>query len=394
MSTITEKIKALSEKIFEKVCEYRTHIHQNPELSFEEFETSSFIEKQLEQIGVSKIYRLSETGVIAEISGKNCSENSKHIALRADIDALPIQEETNKPYSSKNIGKMHACGHDVHTSILLGVAEILVELKDELTQPVKLIFQAGEEKNPGGASILIEKGVLENVQEIYGLHVAPDLNVGTLGFKEGLYMASCDEIYITIHGKGGHGAAPHLCVDPIFIGASLVTQLQQIVSRKCDPKIPSVLTFGHFEGIGSTNVIPSKVILKGTFRTMNEDWRKEAHQLIQNQARHLVESLDGKIELEISIGYPFLENNPKLTQQIKNKAENYFGAENCIDLPIRLSSEDFSFYSQKIPATFFRLGVRNEDSGIVHGVHHPLFDIDEKALQIGLQAMSLTVFNL
>jgi amidohydrolase len=286
---------------------------------------------------------------------------------------------------------MHACGHDVHTSILLGVAEILNEIKDQLPAPVKLIFQPGEEKNPGGATYMIADGVLDNpkVKSIFALHVFPDLTVGKLGFKEGLYMASCDEIYITVNGKGGHGATPHRCIDPIFIGSSIITQLQQIVSRKCDPSIPCVLSFGHFEALGATNVIPSKAILKGTFRTMNEAWRAEALELIETQVKHIAASQGATVDLEISKGYPYLENDPTLTKQLKQSAEEHFGADAIVDLPIRLTSEDFSFYSHQVPACFFRIGVRNDELGIVHGVHHPNFDIDEQSLIIGMRAMSL-----
>lgn len=394
MSEIEQLIKNYSEELFSKVKAYREHLHQFPELSYQEFETAKFVKEKLLEIGIEDVHSLGSTGVIALISGKNHAKNQTCIALRADLDALPIFEENECPYKSKNEGVMHACGHDVHTSVLLGAAEILFKLKDELPSPVKLIFQPGEEKNPGGASILIAEGVLQNpqVQEMYALHVFPDLEVGKLGFKEGLYMASCDEIYLTIHGKGGHGATPHQCIDPIFIGANIVTQLQQIVSRKCDPKTPCVLSFGHFEALGATNIIPSKAILKGTFRTMDEKWRAEALSEIEKQARLITESLGGEITVEISKGYPYLENNPALTQKLKSKAEHFFGTENCVDLPIRLTSEDFSFYSQEIPVSFFRLGVRNEEKGIVYGVHHPKFNIDDQALKIGMQAMSLACF--
>jgi amidohydrolase len=394
MTAIQQKINILAKDIFPKIVEYRRHLHQFPELSYQEFETAEFVKKKLLKIGITEIKTLSNTGIIALISGKNHTENQDCIALRSDLDALPILEENETDYISKNLGVMHACGHDVHTSILLGAAEILFQLRDELPQPIKLIFQPGEEKNPGGASLLIAEGVLENpmVKEMFALHVFPDLEVGKLGFREGLYMASCDEIYMTIHGKGGHGATPNQCIDPILIGATIVTQLQQIVSRKCDPKTPCVLSFGYFEGIGATNIIPSKVILKGTFRTMDEKWRAEALLEIEKQAKAIVESQGGKLELEISKGYPYLENNPALTQKIRSKAITHFGDENVIDLPLRLTSEDFAFYSQVIPVSFFRLGVRNEEKGIIQGVHNSKFDIDEEALRIGVEMMSLIAF--
>lgn len=395
MTEIHAQIRSRAEVLFPKVKAIREHLHQYPELSYREFETSKFVQAKLQEIGITDFRVMAETGIVAMIRGRQHGESQACIALRADLDALPISEENTTAYISKNPGIMHACGHDVHTSILLGAAEILYQLRDELPHPVKLVFQPGEEKNPGGASLLIAEGVLQNpeVREMYALHVFPELETGKLGFKEGLYMASCDEIYITVHGKGGHGATPHLCIDPILIGATLVTQLQQIVSRKCDPKIPCVLSFGHFEGIGATNIIPSKAHLKGTFRTMNEEWRKQAWKEITRQATAIVESQGGTIDLEISKGYPFLVNDPQTTQKIRTKTESFFGQENIVELPIRLTSEDFSYYSQQVPVSFFRLGVRNEAKGIVHGVHHPQFDIDPEALKIGVQAMCLAAID-
>jgi amidohydrolase len=386
-------IKSKSEELYDKVLEYRNHLHRNPELSYKEYGTMNFVCSVLDKIGIPYSKGIAGTGVVGIIESNN--PNNECVALRADLDALPIQEENDVDYKSENPGIMHACGHDVHTAILLGVCEILKELKDHLPYSVKVIFQPGEEKNPGGASLMIAENVLNSprVKEIFALHVFPDLPAGKLGFKEGLYMASCDEIYLTIIGKGGHGATPNNCIDPIAIGATIVTTLQQIISRKCDPKIPSVLTFGHFEAIGSTNIIPSKAILKGTFRTMDEEWRAEAIELINTQIRSIVEGMGAKAELEISKGYPFLENNPDLTHTTKLKAIDFFGKENIYDLHIRLSSEDFSFYAQQVPACFFRIGVRNEARGITYGVHHPKFDIDPEALKTGMCAMSLCVFK-
>ncbi len=392
---LKEIIRNKSEELFEKVLAYRNHLHRNPELSYKEFETMHFVCSVLDNIGIAYSKEIAGTGIVGFIESKNRDSNDQCVALRADLDALPIQEENDVAYKSQNPGIMHACGHDVHTAILLGVCEILNGLKDQLPYSVKVIFQPGEEKNPGGASLMIAENVLNapKVKEIFALHVFPDLPVGKLGFKEGLYMASCDEIYLTIIGKGGHGATPNNCIDPIAIGATIVTTLQQIISRKCDPKIPSVLTFGHFEAIGSTNVIPSKAILKGTFRTMDEEWRGEAIELINKQINAIAEGMGARVELEISKGYPFLENNPELTQKTKQKAIQFFGKDNVYDLPIRLSSEDFSFYAQQIPACFFRIGVRNETKGINYSVHHPKFDIDPEALKIGMCSMSMCVFN-
>jgi len=391
---LQQLIRNKSEEIFEKVKEYREHIHENPELSYVEFNTMEYVSSILTKLGIQHQKAIGKTGVVALIKNDQHSENTPCIGLRADLDALPILEENMVSYASKKPGIMHACGHDVHTAILLGTAEVLHTFREYLPQPVKLIFQPGEEKNPGGATLMIADGVLENptVTEMVALHVFPDMEVGKVGFKEGIYMASCDEIHLTIHGKGGHGATPHQCIDPIMIGANLLVQLQQIVSRKCDPKIPCVLSFGHFEAIGATNVIPSKAILKGTFRTMNEVWRKEGLGLIEKQIKLIVESQGGSMELEISKGYPYLENDIFVTSKVKNKAIELLGAENVEDLPIRLTSEDFAFYSHKIPVCFFRLGVRNEIKGITYGVHHPKFNIDEHALKIGVEMMSFIPF--
>lgn len=395
MNELKQQIVKRSEELFDKIRGYREHLHRYPELSYQEFETMKFVSGRLTELGIEHQTGIGGTGVVGIIRATHHTPEMEVVALRADMDALPIGEENDVPYKSTIDGVMHACGHDVHTSVLLGAAEILNELKDQLPQPVKLIFQPGEEKNPGGASLMIEDNVLKNptVKSIYALHVFPDMPVGKTGFKGGLYMASCDEIYITIHGKGGHGATPHQCIDPIVIGAELILNLQTIVSRKCDPKVPCVLSFGHFEALGATNVIPSKAILKGTFRTMNETWRAEALALIERHARAIVEGNGGQLEIEISKGYPFLENDEALTQTLKAKAIDLLGEEHVEDLPIRLTAEDFSFYAQEIPACFFRIGVRNEEKGIVVGVHNPQFDIDANALKTGMQMMSLAVFD-
>ena len=395
-TNIQQIIQEKSLAIFEKVKTYREHMHKYPELSYQEFETMSFVSKTLTDIGISHKTGVGKTGVVAIIKNEKHTEDSPCIALRSDLDALPIQEENDVTYKSTRDGLMHACGHDVHTAVLLGTAEILHSMRDYLEFPIKLIFQPGEEKNPGGATLMIADGVLLNpdVKEIFALHVFPEMEVGKVGFREGLYMASSDEIHLTIHGKGGHGATPHQCVDPILIGANIVVQLQQIVSRKCDPKTPCVLTFGHFEAIGETNIIPSQAILKGTFRTMDESWRAEALDLITQQIKSLVESQGGTFDLKISRGYPYLENDPFITSKLKEKAIRLLGNDCVEDLPIRLTSEDFAFYSHEVPACFFRLGVRNENEGIVYGVHHPRFNIDDNALITGIQMMCIAAFKL
>lgn len=394
-SEIRKHIQSAADQLFEKVRGYREHLHAHPELSYQEHETMKFVSEQLTSIGIKHATGVGETGIVGLIRGDHHEQNASCIALRADLDALPIKEANDVPYKSTVEGVMHACGHDVHTSVLLGAAEILHEIRNELPQPVKLIFQPGEEKNPGGATYMIRDGALENpkVDKIFALHVFPDMNTGDVGFKEGLYMASCDEVHLKIIGKGGHGATPHRCIDPIFTGAEIITSLQQIVSRKCDPKIPCVLSFGHFEALGATNVIPETAHIKGTFRTMNEPWREQALKLIENSIRSIAQSNGAKVELEISRGYPYLENHPETTAAMRTIAKDYLGEDAVHDLPIRLTAEDFSYYSQEVPACFFRLGVRNEEKGIIHGVHHPRFDIDPEALRLGMQMMALTAFS-
>ncbi|GAB5419354.1 MAG: M20 family metallopeptidase [Crocinitomicaceae bacterium] len=394
-SEIKAHIKLVADRIYEKVRSYREHLHAHPELSYQEHETMKFVSEKLTSIGIEHKTGVGGTGLVAIIRSENHQVDAPCVGLRADLDALPIQEANDVPYKSKVDGVMHACGHDVHTSVLLGAAEILHEIRNDLPQPVKLIFQPGEEKNPGGATYMIRDGALENpkVERIFALHVFPDMETGHVGFKEGLYMASCDEVHLTIIGKGGHGATPHRCIDPIFTGAEIITSLQQIVSRKCDPKVPCVLSFGHFEALGATNVIPETAHIKGTFRTMNEPWREEALKLIENSIKSIAQSNGAEVDLNISRGYPYLENHPATTSKMRNLAAEYLGEEKVHDLPIRLTAEDFSYYSQEVPACFFRLGVRNEKEGIVHGVHHPRFDIDPEALRMGMQMMALAPFS-
>ncbi len=382
-----------TEQIKDEVIAIRRHLHQHPELSFQEVETSKFIQEKLKSWGIKFQNNVVGTGIIAVIESKKNPD--KCIALRADMDALPIQELNEVDYKSRNTGIMHACGHDVHTSILLATAKILSELKDELPATVKLIFQPGEEKLPGGAKLMIEAGVLENpkVEQIFALHVFPELEVGKVGLKSGMYMASCDELYFTINGKGGHAAMPALNVDPIIIASKLILALQQIPNDLCPKEIPCVLAIGRIEGLGATNVIPDKVELQGTFRTMNELWRTTAHKLIHQFAKNIAEESKGDIAVRIENGYPYLENNPALTEHTRTILKNTLGAENVIDLPTRMTGEDFSFFAQKIPATFIRLGVRNESKGIVHGVHNARFDIDHDALTIGVRSLLSICFN-
>lgn len=380
-------IQSLAKAYAAEFIAVRRHLHAHPELSYQEFETSLYVQEQLRVMGIG-FEQKATTGLVALLEGKDPS--SRVIALRADMDALQIQEENKVSYCSMNEGVMHACGHDVHTSILLGAAKILQETKEQWSGTVKLLFQPGEEKNPGGASFMIRDGALQNPSPsgIIALHVHPGLSVGKLSFRKGRVMASADEIYITIKGKGGHAAAPHLTADTILIASQLIVSLQQIISRNNNPLSPSVLSICSIQGGHTTNVIPSEVKLKGTFRAMDEAWRFKAHELITKQAIGLVESMGGEIDLVIDIGYPTVDNDPAFTGANWQLAETYMGKENVEETEMRMGAEDFGYYTQQIPGCFFRLGVRNEAKGIIHNVHTPKFDIDENAIETGIGIMA------
>jgi len=384
---IKNKIQELAASIFNDVVGYRQHIHANPELSYQEFETSKFVKDKLSAWGI-EFTDCANTGVVGLIKGNLPSD--KVIALRADMDALPILEANDKPYASKNPGVMHACGHDVHTSSLLGSAYILNQLKDEFGGTIKLIFQPAEELLPGGASIMIKEGVLENPKPNYivGQHVMPLIESGKVGFRSGIYMASTDELYVTVTGKGGHGAQPHQNIDPVLIASHIIIALQQIVSRNADPRLPSVLSFGKVTANGATNIIPNEVKIEGTFRTLDEDWRAEAHKRMKKMAEGIAEAMGGSCDFDIHKGYPFLINEEKLTANARSFAEEFLGKENVIDLDIWMAAEDFSFYSQVTDACFYRLGTGNAAKDTQYSVHTPKFDIDEDALKISTGLMA------
>lgn len=383
---LKDKIELLSKTYFETYRNVRHHLHANPELSYKEFKTSLFIQDHLQSLGIPfKV--MAETGVVALIEGKR---SSRVIALRADIDALPIQEENKTTYTSTVPGVMHACGHDVHTSILLGAAKILHETKQDWEGTVKLIFQPGEEKNPGGASILIKEGVLENPAPtaIVGLHVHPILETGKLSFRSGKAMASADEIYVTVKGKGGHAATPHLTADTVLAASELVVALQKVVSRDKDPLSPSVLSMCAINGGFTTNVIPSEVKLMGTFRAMDESWRFNAHKRMQDVAEGIAKSSGAEIDFKIDVGYPTVYNDPVITERAKSIAVSTVGENNVEEGELRMGAEDFGYYSQKIAGCFFRLGTGNKQKNITSGVHTPTFDIDEDAIEIGMRMMA------
>ena len=382
------QIREKTEQYFSEVQAIRHHIHANPELSFHEYKTSAFVSEKLKSIGITNQKFIAGTGIVALIEGKNAGKRC--VALRADMDALPILEANDVPYRSKNEGVMHACGHDVHTSCLLGAAHILHDLRERWEGTVKLIFQPGEEKHPGGASIMIKEGVLENPkpQAIFALHVYPNLPTGATGFRAGQYMASADEIYITIQGKGGHAALPHQTIDPIAISALVITGLQQIISRKGNPLIPSVLTFGKIQGGFATNVIPDKVDMLGTFRTMDEKWRYEAHRWIKEFTEQTCSAYGATAIVEIPAGYPSLFNDPALTAKAESWAKEYVGEHNVHELDMRMAGEDFSFYTHHVPGCFFRIGTSKDGTEFLAPVHNAHFNIDEESMKTGMGMMA------
>ncbi len=384
---LQRRIQQLAKQYADEFIQIRHHLHAHPELSYQEYETSRFIQQKLQEYAIPFEVKAG-TGVVGLLEGKN--QDKRVIALRGDMDALPIKEENDVPYKSRKEGLMHACGHDVHTTCLLGAAKILSETKDAWEGTIKLIFQPGEEKNPGGASLLIKEGVLENPkpQCIFALHVNPQLEVGNLSFRGGQVMASADEIYITIRSKGGHAAAPHLTADTILIASHLVVSLQQIISRNNNPFTPSVLSITSFQGGYTTNVIPTEVKLMGTFRSMNEEWRYKAHDLIRKQAKEVVQAMGAEADVHIDVGYPTVYNNESLNTQARQQAEEYMGKDKIHETEMRMGAEDFGFYSQQIPGCFFRLGTGNKERGITAGVHTPYFNIDDRAIEIGMGIMA------
>lgn len=397
-----EKIKTLAKSSLSEVIAIRRHLHANPELSFEEYNTSNFIASKLKEYNIPFKQGIVKTGIVALIEGKNPSK--KVVALRGDMDALPIIEKNTCDYKSKNEGVMHACGHDVHSASLLGVAKILNELKGEFEGTIKLIFQPGEEKLPGGASLMIKEGVLESPKptSIFAQHVFPSMEVGKVGFRSGMYMASTDELYLTVKGKGGHAAMTSEYNNPLLIAASILLELDNYFSVTSpsysfteggNVKPPTVLAFGKIIGNGATNVIPDEVKIEGTFRTMDEKWRAASHLKMKQIAEDVAEKMGGKCDFRVEHGYPFLVNDELTTNKAKAAAEDYLGKENVEELPLRMTAEDFSFFSQQIPSCFYRLGTGNKVKGITSGVHTATFDIDEQALEIGVGLMAWLTLN-
>ncbi|MEN9639209.1 MAG: hypothetical protein RLZZ262_1077 [Bacteroidota bacterium] len=389
MSTLLSEIQRHAKDLYPELVEHRRHLHAHPELSYHEKETSSYVERYLRTLGLEPQTGIGGYGLTAVIHGQ--APVNSCIALRADMDALPIHEENAVPYISQNPGVMHACGHDVHTTSLLGAAAILTRTSHLWNGSVQLVFQPAEEVLPGGASLMIRDGVFEKTkpQAIVGQHVYPELPAGKIGLKPGPYMASTDEIYVTVTGVGGHGAKPHKNIDPVLIASHLVVTLQQVVSRWAYPAMPTVLSFGKFIANGATNIIPNTVEMAGTFRTFDEEWRNEAHRRMKQLAESLVTGMGGQVDFRIERGYPVLHNDAEMTSRCKAWAQAYLGEENVVDLDLRMTAEDFAYYSQIMPGCFYRLGTADPNSNDKSfSVHHPKFDIDEKALETGAGLMA------
>jgi len=388
MNELKNMIKRLSSEYFEEIRAIRRHLHEHPELSCQEFKTAEFICTKLDEYGISYIKGVAETGVVGIINGLN--PESKNIALRADMDALPVREENTVEYKSMALGKMHACGHDVHMASLLGTARILEQVKTRFEGSVKLIFQPSEETYPGGAIRMIREGVLKNPDtvSVIAQHVINTLDAGKVGLKEGPYMASTDEIFLTIKGTGGHAATPEQLVDPVLIASHIIVALQQIVSRNANPVIPTVLSFGRIIGEGRTNIIPDIVSVAGTVRTYDESWRRTIHEKITHMASSMAIAMGGTCEVKISHGYPFLSNDEQLAFSIRSWAEDYLGKNNVVDIEARMTSEDFSYFANEVPSCYYRLGIRNEQKGIRSNLHTSTFDVDESCLHTGMGLMA------
>lgn len=388
MTSLKQQIQTLAAANFNEVVAIRRHFHRNPELSCEEFRTAEYISGKLSDFGIPHERGVAETGVVGLIEGRNPSKRC--IALRADMDALPIREENSVDYASVNQGTMHACGHDAHMACLLGAARILTSLKDQFEGTVKLIFQPSEETYPGGAIRMIGEGVLKNPKPDYVIaqHVINTLNAGDIGMRPGAYMASTDEIFLTVRGKGGHAATPSQVVDPILIASHIIVALQQIVSRMADPVMPTVLSFGKIVGEGRTNIIPDEVRIEGTVRTYDESWRREIHRRIEQISCGLASGMGGKCEVRISHGYPFLFNDPALTEKLNLLASEYLGASRVKVLEQRMTAEDFAYFAREVPSCLYRLGIANESKGISSNLHTATFDVDEESLESGAGLMA------
>ncbi len=385
-------IKQKAAAISDKIIGYRRHLHANPELSFKEFQTSTFIKQKLNEIGVAW-KPVAETGIVAYIKGNLVSD--RVIVLRADIDALPITEANTFNYRSRNHGVMHACGHDFHTASLLGVAELLQSLRDNFGGQVKLFFQQAEEVLPGGAVEFIKEGHLENPvpYAVIGQHVSPFLESGKIAIRKGMFMASMDELFVKVYGKGGHGAQPHKNIDPVMIAAQILVSLQQLVSRFANPTTPTVLSFGRVIANGAINIIPDEVSIEGTFRTMDEKWRNEAHERMKKIAEGIAISMGGNCDFLIRKGYPFLVNDNRVADQIISTASEFIGSDNVDEADPWMAAEDFAHYSHLAPSCFYLLGTGSKPKGITSSLHTATFNLDESAITTSIGVMTWSALN-
>lgn len=382
-----------SEKLQTEVIGLRRHFHRNPELSYNEYKTSSFIEEWLKENGIPYRGGIAGTGIIATVSGT--AKGKRVIGVRAEMDALPVDERAENDFSSINKGIMHACGHDAHLAMLMGTGKLLNGMRDKFGGTVLLIFQPGEEKSPGGARLMIESGAFSDPKPdmFIAQHVLPELETGKIGYKPGRYMASCDEIYITVKGKGGHAALTALHTDQIYIASNLVVKLKNTMSeRQSARKIPTVLGIGRISGEGATNVIPEKVEIAGTFRTFDEKWRSEALNHIRLVADVIAREFGVNAEVRIAEGYPVLVNDEKITKAAVELSAGLVGEENIETYDIRMSSDDFSFYGALAPSLYYRVGIKKKGAEMKK-LHTPDFDIDEEGLKTGVANMTWLICN-
>lgn len=369
------------------------HLHANPELSFEEYETAAFVCNELDKMQIPYQSGIAGTGILARVEGRN--PEKRYIALRADMDALPVCETVDVAWKSKNENVMHACGHDAHTACLLGAAAVLNEIRNDFEGTLLLVFQPGEEKAPGGARLMLEAGIFDDYKPelIIAQHVSVDFPTGTMAFLPGKIMASADEVHVKVKGKGGHGALPHLVNDTVLATAQTLVSLQQVKSRLCSPLTPMVLTFGKLIAGGAQNIIPHEVQLSGTFRTFDEKWRHEAIAHIRRIITETAAAYGCTADIDIPDGYPCVVNDLEITQKSRAFAEEWVGKENTLTLEPRMTSEDFAFFSQKYPATFYRFGVKGEINADSGGLHSATFRIDEEALQTGAGGMAWIAYS-
>ena len=391
--SIINQIKELAHAYSPDVVAWRRHLHQHPELSFEEVQTSLFIQERLTEIGIPFKAGIAKTGILGCIKGVNPEKYV--VALRADMDALPICEAEGNAFRSQNPGVMHACGHDAHTAALLGAARILNSLKEQFEGTVLLVFQPGEESAPGGARLMLEDGLFDDLQPnvVVGAHVLPNMETGHVGFREGFYMASGDEVYLTVNGQGGHGGMPHLLTDNVLIGANILVSLQQIVSRVVPATVPAVLSFGRFIANGATNIIPEKVELAGTLRTLDESWREKIKGDIIRVASHIALGMGASCEVDVKDGYPAVFNHVELTREARQLAVDFLGQEHVEEMDIRMTAEDFGFYSQRYPSVFYRFGVK-QSNGSTGNLHTPTFNLNEQALETASGVMAQLAIGL